>query len=71
MSLLEISNLSVRFGTSAPVADISLTLERGERFGIIDERESGKTLTALAMTGLLPGGAEMGGRILLDGVPLP
>jgi len=71
MSLLDISNLSVRFGPTAPVDGISLTLEPGERFGIIGESGSGKTLTALAITGLLPEGAEMGGRVLLDGVPLP
>jgi peptide/nickel transport system ATP-binding protein len=71
MSLLEISGLSVRFGATAAVTDVSLTLKRGERFGIIGESGSGKTMTALAMTGLLPEGAEMGGRVLLDGVPLP
>jgi len=71
MSLLEVSGLSVRFGATAAVADVSLTLQRGERFGIIGESGSGKTMTALAMTGLLPEGAELGGSILLDGHPLP
>ncbi|MEO9299049.1 ABC transporter ATP-binding protein [Devosia alba] len=71
MSLLELSDLSVHFGTMAAVADVSLTLQRGERFGIIGESGSGKTLTALAISGLLPEGAEMGGSIALDGVPLP
>src|SRR5690606_26932708 len=71
MSLLELSDLSVHFGTMAAVADVSLTLQRGERFGIIGESGSGKPLTALAISGLLPEGAEMGGSIALDGVPLP
>jgi len=71
MSLLEVSGLSVRFGANEAVADVSFSLQRGERFGIIGESGSGKTLTALAVTGLLPDGAVMGGTISLDGVPLP
>ncbi|HTO28758.1 MAG TPA: ATP-binding cassette domain-containing protein, partial [Devosia sp.] len=71
MSLLEVSGLSVRFGTAEAVSDVSFTLQRGERFGIIGESGSGKTLTALAVTGLLPEGAHMGGSITLDGAPLP
>ena len=71
MSLLEVTGLSVRFGASDAVSDVSFALERGERFGIIGESGSGKTLTALAVTGLLPEGAVLGGQILLDGTPLP
>ena len=71
MSLLEVSGLSVRLGANEAVADVSFSLQRGERFGIIGESGSGKTLTALAVTGLLPEGAVMGGSILLDGAPLP
>ena len=71
MSLLEVKGLSVRFGSAEAVSDVSFTLERGERFGIIGESGSGKTLTALAVTGLLPEGAVMGGSISIDGVPLP
>jgi peptide/nickel transport system ATP-binding protein len=71
MSLLEVSGLSVRFGASEAVSDVSFVLQRGERFGIIGESGSGKTLTALAVTGLLPEGAKVGGTITLDGAPLP
>ena len=71
MSLLEVSGLSVRFDSHEAVADVSFSLQRGERFGIIGESGSGKTLTALAVTGLLPDGAVMGGMITLDGEPLP
>jgi len=71
MSLLEVANLSVRFGANEAVSDVSFSLARGERFGIIGESGSGKTLTALAVTGLLPEGASLGGTITLDGVPLP
>ena len=71
MSLLEVSGLSVRFGDHEAVSDVSFSLQRGERFGIIGESGSGKTLTALAVTGLLPEGAAMGGSVMLDGEPLP
>ena len=71
MSLLEVSGLSVRFGMAEAVSDVSFSLQRGERFGIIGESGSGKTLTALAIMGLLPEDAVMGGTITLDNVPLP
>ncbi len=71
VSLLEVSNLSVRFGTVAAVADVSFVLQRGERLGIIGESGSGKTLTTLAITGLLPEGAKLGGKVAIDGHPLP
>ena len=71
MSLLEVSGLSVRFGQTEAVSDVSFSLQRGERFGIIGESGSGKTLTALAVTGLLPEGAQMNGAIRLDERPQP
>ena len=71
MALLEVDDLSVRFGATVAVADLSFSLERGERFGIIGESGSGKTLTALAITGLLPENATTSGTISIDGVPLP
>ncbi len=71
MSLLEVSGLSIRFGDFEAVSEVSFALQRGERFGIIGESGSGKTLTALAVTGLLPEGARTGGTITIDGQPLP
>ena len=71
MSLLEVSGLSVRFGQTEAVSDVSFSLQRGERFGLIGESGSGKTLTALAVTGLLPEGARMDGTIRLDERPQP
>jgi peptide/nickel transport system ATP-binding protein len=53
------------------VRDVSFVLQRGERFGIIGESGSGKTLTALAITGLLPEGAIVDGTISLAGAALP
>ncbi|WP_375449837.1 dipeptide ABC transporter ATP-binding protein [uncultured Devosia sp.] len=69
--LLEVDGLTVRFGAKTVLADMAVSLERGERFGIVGESGSGKTLTALAITGLLPEGAAVSGSIKIDGVPLP
>ncbi|OWQ86287.1 hypothetical protein CDN99_20870 [Roseateles aquatilis] len=46
---------------------LDLTVERGERLALIGESGSGKTLTALAIMGLLPEGAEVRGHVALDG----
>jgi peptide/nickel transport system ATP-binding protein len=70
MSLLEVSGLSIRFDRFEAVSGVSFTLERGERFGIIGESGSGKTMTALAIAGLLPEGVTSSGTIRLDGNPL-
>lgn len=71
MPLVEIADLSIGFGGRPVVAGLSLTIEKGDRFGIIGESGSGKSLTALAITGLLPETAELSGEIFLDGAPLP
>jgi peptide/nickel transport system ATP-binding protein len=71
MSLLDVAGLSIRFGDTEVVKNLDISLERGERFGIIGESGSGKTLTAMAVTGLLPETARVTGTIAFDGAPLP
>jgi peptide/nickel transport system ATP-binding protein len=71
MSLLDVDNLSVHFGTYEVVSGVSFSLAPGERFGIIGESGSGKTMSALAVTGLLPEGAETSGTITFEGERLP
>lgn len=66
-SLLAIDNLSVRAGAKTLVSNLSLQLERGERVGLIGESGSGKSLTSLAATGLLPAGLSAEGSVLLAG----
>ncbi len=70
MSFLEVDGLSVRLGGAAVLSDVSFTLERGERVGLIGESGSGKSMTALAVIGLLPDHARVQGRILLEGTDL-
>ena len=50
--------------------DIDLALPRGGTLGIVGESGSGKSLTALALLGLPPRGARLGGAIRLGGADL-
>jgi peptide/nickel transport system ATP-binding protein len=71
MALLEVENLAVRLrtarGPATAVHDVSFTLERGETLGLIGESGCGKSITALALIGLLPENAALSGRITFDG----
>ena len=56
MSLLEIKNLSVRFGdaNAVPVVDgLDLAVDRGEVLAIVGESGSGKSVTMMALMGLV------------------
>jgi oligopeptide transport system ATP-binding protein len=72
--LLSVSGLRVRLPTSSgPVTvvdGIDYEVERGQVFGIAGESGSGKTISVLALLGLLPGGAEVGGSARFDGKEL-
>jgi len=70
MSLLEVSGLTVRIGGRPVVDDVSFALDSGDRLGLIGASGSGKSLTALAVLGLLPDGASVSGSVRLDGTEL-
>ena len=67
--LLEVTDLRIAFGRSRRevVHSISFGLEQGERLGLIGESGSGKTVTALAVMGLLAENAYVSGSIRLAG----
>ncbi|GAA0337422.1 ABC transporter ATP-binding protein [Micropruina glycogenica] len=69
MSLLQVTDLTVSFGRRRAVAvdSVSFELGQGQRLGIIGESGSGKTVTALALMGLLPETAHVTGSIRLAG----
>jgi peptide/nickel transport system ATP-binding protein len=56
--VLEMANLRVRFGQVAAVRGVSLRIERGETHCLVGESGCGKSVTALAVMGLLARGAE-------------
>jgi oligopeptide/dipeptide ABC transporter ATP-binding protein len=70
-ALLEVDALRVRLPTpegSATVVDgIDYGVGSGEVFGIAGESGSGKTMSVLALMGLLPKGAAVEGRALFEG----
>ncbi len=70
MSLLAVTDLTVRFGESTVVDRVSFSIERGERLAIIGESGSGKTLTALSVIGLVPDAAVVTGSVVFDGQEL-
>ena len=67
MSLLRIESLSLTIHGTPILRDVSLTVAPGQIVGVIGESGSGKSMTAFAVTQLLPQGAQATGRVLLDG----
>ena len=69
--LIEVDNLGVRLNTSRgpaqAVRGVSFALKRGETLGLVGESGCGKSVTALALMGLLPDSAVISGSIRLDG----
>lgn len=56
-------------GWTTVVQDVSFDVARGEAVGLVGESGCGKTLTGLALLGLLPaGGQVVSGRIEINGV---
>jgi peptide/nickel transport system ATP-binding protein len=62
--VLEVSNLRVRFGQTAAVRGVSLRIQRGETHCLVGESGCGKSVTALAVMGLLARGAERQADVL-------
>ena len=70
MTLLTINELSVSIGQAPILKSVSLAMSSGEVLGLAGESGSGKTMTAMAIAGLLPRGADIAGTIDFDGVHL-
>ncbi len=64
---LQITDLTIELRGTRVVDSVSFAVEPGQRLGIIGESGSGKSLTALAILGLLPEGARVTGSILYNG----
>lgn len=74
LNIVKVNNLSVAFPSRKnpnpkPVLDnLGFSIRRGEILGLIGNSGSGKSMTSLAISGLLPYGAKtISGEILFDG----
>ena len=72
--LIDVKDLTIRLNTSRGAAQavrkVSFSLQRGETLGLVGESGCGKSVTALALMGLLPDSAVVSGSIRLDGSEL-
>jgi microcin C transport system ATP-binding protein len=66
VSLLEVKDLSIDFGSRRVVERASFTLGAGEKLALVGESASGKTVTALSTLRLIEN-ARLSGEILFDG----
>jgi peptide/nickel transport system ATP-binding protein len=73
-ALLDVADLSVTLPTAqgrlAALRSVSFTLDRAGTLGLVGESGCGKSLTALALMGLLPDGAGVTGSIRFDDTEL-
>ena len=73
-AVLAVRGLGIEFRTGRasvrPVDDVSFSVAAGQTLAILGESGSGKSLTALAIMGLVSGRAKLDGQILLEGEDL-
>jgi peptide/nickel transport system ATP-binding protein len=69
--LLEVDQLRVTlqtpYGAADAVRGLSFSMARGDTLGLVGESGCGKSLTAMALMGLLPDSARVSGAIRFDG----
>ena len=64
--MLEIKQLTKKYGTTTALEGVDLQLDRGEIVGLFGENGAGKTTLMKCVLGLLP----YEGQVLLDGAPI-
>jgi peptide/nickel transport system ATP-binding protein len=74
MALLEVRDLTIELqtqrGPARAVRDVGFSLERGQTLGLVGESGCGKSITVMALMGLLPENAKVTGSIRFDGQEL-
>jgi len=66
-NIMEVKNLTVKFGGLTALDDVSFVIKRGEILGLIGPNGAGKTTCFNAMTGVYK---PTSGKVLLEGVSL-
>jgi peptide/nickel transport system ATP-binding protein len=73
--LVQVEDLTVRFVSkdmNVPVVNgVSFSLNQGEVLCLLGESGSGKSVTMRSLMRLLPHTAQLGGKVLVDGVDVP
>ncbi len=67
VALLEVSELTVDFPAGRILRGVSFSLEKGQTLGVVGESGCGKSMTGLALMGMIPTNGVTGGSIQLDG----
>lgn len=68
VSLLQVQNLHVRIEKAEILRGVDLSVERGQTIGVVGESGCGKSMTGLALIGMLPPKSVItSGNILLQG----
>jgi microcin C transport system ATP-binding protein len=65
--ILQVHDLSVRFGGTQAVRGVSFHVDHGETVALVGESGSGKSVTALSTVNLIPGAPEITGSVSYDG----
>jgi peptide/nickel transport system ATP-binding protein len=68
--LLEVRDLTIAFGALEVVRDVNLSLVDGKTLGLVGESGCGKSVTMLAIMGLLPDHVRVSGSVKLRGEEL-
>lgn len=67
MATLEVQGLDVRVGDVHILRGIDLSVDRGKTLGVVGESGCGKSMTGLAVMGMLPRAATVAGSVRLEG----
>ncbi|TSD02089.1 MAG: zinc transport system ATP-binding protein, partial [Parcubacteria group bacterium Athens0714_26] len=65
-TILETKNVSVHYGQTEAVSDVSFKIEKGDFIGLVGPNGAGKTTLAKAILGLMP---LSSGKVSLFGQP--
>ena len=67
MALLEVKNLGISFGGLRAVDEFSITIEKGQLYGLIGPNGAGKTTLMKVLFGLEN---PQSGQVFMDGEPV-